>query len=291
MTGSAPRTGPNAVDPRVASNRREHGGTRSRFAGGGFHHADRASAALKPGNAALVEGRSIFHNSVVDPAVSPRLLVSGMNNAKLGRTVEKGAWAGMPIFQLTLEERATCPRTCQLWAECMGNTMHLARRHAHGPALVARLEQELHEHGIANPRGFVVRLHELGDFYSVPYVGSWAQWMLELPMLHVWGYTARLRETPIGELIDTMNSAWPDRWRIRFSVAAETEDAPLQVTTIWRVPESLRQPEGLVCSQQFDKTASCGTCGLCWAPAKDAERIVFVGHGRNVHKGPRGART
>lgn len=273
-TGSAPTTGPNAINPILGGNRRAHGGSRTRFAGTS-HHANQVSASLRADHPAVVEGRPLFPSRVMLATEVPRVLVSGINNAKLGVRVEKGAWAGFPILTLTLPERSTCPRTCENWLSCFGNAMPMPRRHAPGPELVAALDRELRMHALANPRGFVVRLHVLGDFYSVPYVGAWARWMLDIPALHVRGYTARLPGTEIGDLLGAMNVAWPTRWVMRFSVAADAERAPLQVTTIWR------QPEGTVCPQSMERTAACSTCGLCWAPEAAAQRIVFVGHGLN----------
>lgn len=63
---------------------------------------------LVPTHPALVEGRTIFPSTVVAPADSPRLLVSGTNQRKIGRIVSKGRWKGFPLYTLTLEERATC---------------------------------------------------------------------------------------------------------------------------------------------------------------------------------------
>ncbi len=278
---SPPRTGPDAVAPRVGSNTRLPGGSRSRFVGG-THHADRARAALPADHRAVVQAQSLFHKSVVDPKFSPRVLVSGHNNSKLGRTVEKGSWKGMPIFQLTLEERATCPTSCTLWRECYGNTLHLARRHKHGPALIIALRDELDALNAKYPNGFVVRLHVLGDFYSVPYVDFWGRMLVRQENLHVWGYTAWGPETPIGARIAQLNEEFPGGWVVRESVGPDTEPLAMQVTTIWRQPEGPSVDEGMVCPQQFDRTATCGTCGLCWSPAHRNTRIVFVGHGRNT---------
>jgi hypothetical protein len=279
--GFPPRTGPGAIRPASGNNRRLHGGTRTRFVGTG-HHGDRAGASLALSHPAIVEGRTLFPSTVIDADKAPRVLVSGVNNAKIGRVIEKGPWAGFPIFTLTLEERATCPTTCQLWSECMGNAMHWSRRHRAGPPLIAALDNELRILAKAHPCGFAVRLHILGDFYSVEYAQAWSAWLRDLPALHVWGYTARLPGTDIGDAVDALNDGFAKRWRIRFSVATDATREPMQVTTIWRQPASIRQPEGAVCPQQFDKTATCSTCGLCWAPASEAERIVFVGHGKRV---------
>lgn len=150
--------------------------TGTRYEGGALRrfavlapHADRERAALKPGAAPLVEARTVYPATVVDAEESPRLLVSGANQGKIGKRITKGPWRGLPIYCLTLEERATCPASCHEWDSCYGNAMHLARRHRHGPELERLLSAELGHLAERHPDGFAVRLHILGDFYSVRY--------------------------------------------------------------------------------------------------------------------------
>lgn len=244
-------------------------------------HADRAEAALSAQHPAVRNGHTVFPKAVMDAAASPRLLVSGHNSPKLGKAVKKGAWAGMPIYLLSLEERATCPRSCHLWRECFGNSMPFARRHRPGAELEALLGAELVALAERHPTGFVVRLHNLGDFYSPRYAARWAVWLRALPELHVFGYTAHADDSPIANLIERMNGRWPDRCAIRFSRARPSGQA-MEVTTVWRQPEGHRVPEGIVCPAQTGATDCCGTCGLCWAPAAFATPIVFIGHGRRT---------
>ena len=80
--------------------------------------------------------------------------------------ITKGKWKGFPVFGLTLEERATCPRSCEQWLSCYGNGMGQRRayRYEHGPKLLEALDKEL---GIlsSEPKtrnGFAIRLHTLG---------------------------------------------------------------------------------------------------------------------------------
>src|SRR5262249_7429238 len=92
---------------------------------------------------ALVEGRTVFPSTVHNADEGGTLLKSGHNNPKIGRKVLKGHWKGFPIFMLTLEERATCPRTCKLWRACYGNNMHLSDRWRAGPELEHFLVHEV----------------------------------------------------------------------------------------------------------------------------------------------------
>lgn len=242
-------------------------------------HAVREHAALPADHRAIVQARTLFPSTVVNAADAPRLLVSGVNSAKIGNRVRKGPWRGMPIYTLTLEERATCPRSCGLWRECYGNAMPLARRHRPDAETIPLLWDELGDHLDNAPQGIVVRLHVLGDFYSVEYAQAWARWMDKLPGLHVFGYSAHGLHSAIGRVIYGLNETHPDRWAIRRSVAPGGTARSMEATTIWRKPDTTVVPEGLICPAQTHKTAACATCGLCWAPAMRDTRIAFIGHG------------
>lgn len=237
--------------------------------------------ALRSWTRAVVQGETIYRRTVVDAASSPRLLVPGKNQSKIGARVTKGPWAGLPIYTLTLEERATCPRDCAQWRTCYGNDMHFARRHRHGPDLEALLGAELHALAEEHRDGFAVRLHILGDFYSVRYAARWAVWLRWLPQLHLFGFTAWGDDTPIGRLVERMNGAHPDRCAIRFSRRAPSGQG-WEAVTVWReIPRGTTHvAEGILCPQQQGRTDTCGTCALCWSSTMAATPIVFVGHGR-----------
>lgn len=213
---------------------------------------------------ALADGGTLFPGTVVDPARSPRLLVSGMNSRKTGRLVTKGRWSGFPIFTLTLEERATCPRACEQWRTCYGNNMHYARRHAAGAMLEERLADELRALAAAHPGGFVVRLHILGDFYSVDYVRLWARMLDELPALRVFGFTAHPLDSAIGAEVLRLTGRDDGRCWIRFS---GMRLGPLGSVVIDDQAES----RGVVCPAQTGGTDCCATCGLCWASPRTIE--------------------
>lgn len=231
---------------------------------------------LKDDHAAVMNARTLFPSTVVDPADSPALLVSGANSRKLGDRVTKGPWSGFPIYQLSLEERATCPRSCHIWNACYGNGMQLARRHRNTPDLIPYLKAELTDLQDEFPGGFVVRLHVLGDFYSIEYVNAWRGFLDDFPALHVFGYTAWEKTSNIGSAIEGITRYLWDRFAIRFSSA---DPQPQGATTIWRMPEDDIVWEGIVCPAQTDKTDCCGTCGLCWAVSAKDKTIAFIAHG------------
>jgi hypothetical protein len=210
---------------------------------------------------AVVRGRTMFPSRVSE--ANERLLKSGTHQRKLGSHVVKGRWAGMPIFTLTLEERATCPRSCRHWRDCYGNHMHFPKRYKHGTRLENRLDVELQWLSIQHPDGFVVRLHILGDFYSSEYVKRWYGWMEMFPMLRVFGYTARYprQDDDIGHELVKMRLAFGDRWWVRWSDRDEET---------WLATGD----KGIVCPVQTGKTACCGTCALCWTVEKSIRFLV-----------------
>jgi len=230
------------------------------------HSAGVVIGALHP---AYRTGRSIFSSRVFDPDEVQRVLKSGHQSRKIGKTVTKGHWRGFPIFTLTLEERATCPRSCEEWARCYGNNMQAAERIVAGPALEMALRDELAELQRKHPRGFAVRLHVLGDFYSTEYVDLWADALATCPALRVFGFTARDPiSDPIGEAIAVLAQAHPHRFAMRFSGYSGRTRGAITI-------EHDEQTDHIVCPAQLEKTDCCATCALCWHSDRT---IAFIRH-------------
>jgi hypothetical protein len=247
---------------------------------------------------AAMNGKTLFGNRVkaADRSTMGKteLLIKPSTNIKLGKRITKGKFKGFKIYTLTLEERATCPRSCAHWADCYGNNMMYAYRYEAGPALETMLETELAELQRKNPNGFMVRLHILGDFYSVSYVAKWAKWLGMFPALHIYGYTANQHdaiddlERNIGLAILSLRTACPTRFAIRFSgnfndtvwTANSADDA--------RATDAVDAKQAFICPTQISvetgKLAKkgettivpdCGACGLCWTAKKP---VVFLTH-------------
>ena len=67
-----------------------------------YHHAVRG-------------GRTLFPTRVYEAGEVARVLKDGHQSRKIGKVIAKGRRRGWPIYTLTLEERATCPRRCAEW--------------------------------------------------------------------------------------------------------------------------------------------------------------------------------
>lgn len=236
------------------------------------HNDAGAPYRLDPTHIAARLGTSLFREGRLQSArfAGEPLLKSGHNSRKIGKTVVKGKWSGYPVYTLTLEERATCPRSCHHWLDCYGNKMNWPTRFMADGALVPMLDRELRLLAKSGP--FVVRLHVLGDFYSVRYVVQWEQWLDLIPELHVYGYTAWQDDTPIGHAVADVAARRWDRFAVRTSNASRNERSTLSHAD----PHASGIVEnGIVCPAQTGKTECCATCAICWQTQR---RIVFLEH-------------
>lgn len=216
------------------------------------------------------EGRTKFPKSVKSIDQKPTLLVSGHSNVKIGRDVRKAKFRGYWIYTLSLEERKTCPLSCKHWQTCYGNNMPFAGRVDHtDPRFLPTLAKEIAALCLKR-KGVLVRLHALGDFYSVEYVAFWNRMLRTYANLAVYGYTARPPEQGIGYEVRLMNRRHGERCMIRFS------DGGLpRMSTVSIGDESGLPSNAFLCPEQTGKTRCCATCGACWSTKKN---VAFMEH-------------
>ncbi len=222
-------------------------------------------SSLRADHPALAGRRTIFLKSIKKPGETSSIIKPADTNSKLSagkNVIMKGRWKGLRLFQLLLEERATCPKTCAQWANCYGNNMFLAHRIDHrSPRFLPTLEREVAALARRYPQGFVVRLHVLGDFYSKAYVRFWLRMLKQHPQLKIFGYTHRWPEHKdgIGREIQKLNKAGAF---VRFSDRGGEMSANVE-------------GEGIQCPQEVGTSESCLTCALCWQTDKP---IRFIAH-------------
>lgn len=240
---------------------------------------------------AIAENRSMYdYRTKVDP--KPLKLSS---NAKIGRKVLNKTWKNMPIYTLTLEERATCPKTCGHFADCYGNNMAQTARVLHGKDFEKTLVEQLAALASKHKNGFVVRLHVLGDFYSVDYVNLWAEMLQKHSNMYIYGYTHWHPGTPIGDAIFNLWLANKKRFIIRFSdyigaqnvLRANSETMVDQTQGRMFVCPNLQSKKGVRNGRNYPKhiakddrdnyefSLSCGECTLCWETNKT---VIFPTH-------------
>ncbi len=221
---------------------------------------------------------TIYPTSVETPTASSDVLVNGVNNRKIGGDVLVGRLKGAQIMTLALEERATCPRSCIHWLTCYGNNIP-SRRWAHGGALEDAIRRQVPE--LLRKRPLLVRLHVLGDFYSLAYLRMWVELLDAHPDLAVFGFTAWGGGTEIGDAVKRVREAAPDQFAIRTS----GETGPMGSWTIdWPTEKRFVRINGdaaLVCPEQRDANDTgkrgkhCGNCAACW---QSDVAVAFIEH-------------
>ena len=140
----------------------------------------------------------------------------------------------------------------------------------HGPELEAALQKEVAELcGLY--RGVIIRLHVLGDFYSLKYVGLWHQLLIKFDNLAIWGFTGYEPNSPIGAAIRAVRNVFNDRFAVRFSNAPNYNFSANSADLFEPVKN-----QSVICPEQTGATESCATCTICWA-AKDMQ-VLFQTH-------------
>lgn len=147
---------------------------------------------------------------------------------------------------------------------CYGNNMPFAHRYDHThPDFFKQLYGAV-QRLCASHKKVLLRLHVLGDFFSVEYVRFWYAILEEFPELHLFGYTAHPVTSAIGKEIHnmTLHYGW-HRVAIRFSGHAGPRGAVVNST------------EGVTCPEQTGHVPSCAECGACW---NGEDLINFLEH-------------
>lgn len=211
---------------------------------------------LTPNNPALAYAITIHPKSKRSP-LDTAILKSVAGNGKMGKgsnVVTKGKWAGLPMFQMSLEERATCPFDCKQWASCFANNMAFAHRidHTH-PEFLPKLDSEIAGLTARYRHGVVIRPHVIGDYFSPEYAQFWMDQVDRHKNLHLFGFTHWARDSAVGQIISRGNES--DRVWIRFSDQGGEMSANVE-------------GEGFQCPEQTGLTESCLTCGACWSTTR-----------------------
>jgi hypothetical protein len=99
-------------------------------------------------------------------------------------------------------------------------------------------------------------------------VRFWTSALDRFPALHIFGFTARLPGTPIGDLLLKLVSDQWDRFAVRFSGMT----GPMLGSILQGDPGS---DEAIACPAQTGATECCASCMLCIASKRS---ISFARH-------------
>jgi len=221
---------------------------------------------LSPTHQAIVNSQTMYRKNLHDAGNYKYAVIKASTNIKLGKKVTKGHLKGARIFTLTLEERATCDSECEHWLDCYGNNMPFGHRFKANDALMVSIERDLNKLD-AKGKPYLVRLHILGDFFSVEYILFWRRQLAKREYLNVYGYTRNHPTKPLGYALKLVRQEYGKRFAVRFS---NYPDDPFSAQS-----EHV-STGGVGCPVQMNRTDSCGTCTLCWE--MEDKSIIFYDH-------------
>ena len=201
-------------------------------------------------------------------------ILKNSTNKKLGKKVTKGKYINYKFKTLTLVERETCPPDCFHWETCYGNNMPFAHRMSNDDQnlLQKRIYNELLK---STNQLLLIRLHVLGDFFNVKYVKFWSIMLNTFKNIAIYGYTANNINSKIELSRDIAREIiklnYSENSHIRFSNDLKNKFSANSYDVVKPI-----KGESILCPVQEDKTANCGTCGLCWN--QKTQSIIFKTH-------------
>ena len=201
-------------------------------------------------------------------------IIKDSKNIKLGKKVIKGMYNNYKLKTVTLIERETCPADCVHWDDCYGNNMPFAHRisHENQNLLQKRIYNELLN---STNQLLLIRLHVLGDFFNVKYVKFWSIMLNTFKNIAIYGYTANNINSKIELSRDIAKEIiklnYSEHSHIRFSNDLTNSFSANSFDIVKPV-----KGKSILCPVQENKTANCGTCGLCWN--QNSQSIIFKTH-------------
>ena len=163
---------------------------------------------------------TIYENNIFELDNYQFKILKPSTNKKLGKKVLKGKYKDYKFVTLTLVERETCPKDCIHWLNCYGNNMPFAHRISSKNAQL--LEERIYNDLLNSTNQLLlIRLHILGDFFSVKYVKFWRKMLNTFNNIALYGYTANNIKSsiPLSQAIakEIIKLNKNDNCHIRFS--------------------------------------------------------------------------
>ena len=201
-------------------------------------------------------------------------IIKDSKNIKLGKKVIKGMYNNYKLKTVTLIERETCPADCVHWEDCYGNNMPFAHRinHEDQNLLQKRIYNELLN---SSNQLLLIRLHVLGDFFNVKYVKFWSIMLNTFKNIAIYGYTAN----NINSKIELSRDIAKEIIKLNYSKHSHIRFSNDLTNSFSANSYDIVKPvkgKSILCPVQENKTANCGTCGLCWN--QNSQSIIFKTH-------------
>jgi hypothetical protein len=228
---------------------------------------------------------TVYRKNVVDWHVGDREpLKPARDNGKLhGNIVKRGQYAGYAMYSLTLEERATCSPDCGQLKTCYGNNMPFAKRYNVDAILLVAIDMQLAKL-TKNGRRILLRLHILGDFFSVGYVEWWRRTLEKYPTVSAFGYTHWPLLTGQGQAVERLVRDMPQRFAIKRSLdrlnqipqaAQHTIGATIVIKNWADAPKGWIKCPAQMATDRGNNNVGCAECGIACATTTN---VAFVEH-------------
>lgn len=232
---------------------------------------------------------------VREPREGDRILAIAEHNPKLGGDIERRGTA--PSRVVYLEEYGTCSDQCRFKRDgnCWGENSK-ADRFIVTEMFWTKVEHEIVILSLLHSRWFL-RLHGLGDFFSVEYVERWIALATKYEQMWVWGFTGRRRDSNIGHAIQSAMDRFGPRWRTLWSeqVAQRGTTRCFELHELTRTSgeiDLIQHHEGIaypLCPEQIDQfllhksegeIRRCSDCRRCILTDCN---VGFLYHGPDFH--------
>lgn len=274
--------------------------------------------ALPPNSPAILNKGSLFPKSENPATEETNIFVRSTKDRKTGTQIKVGPWKGFPIYTVTLAERTTCWEGCPTYRTCYGNGMPFASRIVPDDNFLKLFNRQARNLAEKHPQGYMVRLHQLGDVYSMDYLNTIQKTFYDVPQMHIWMTTAwpykGCPDAPEGSEIGDAIYQWraeerekakaPDykhRLAIWFSsktahpgsatttiIVPDIENKGTKALNIGKTTNPVNPNEkfnNIVCPEQVGLKADCGSCGLCWSQSfNERSSIRWLLHGPNQER-------
>ena len=151
--------------------------------------------------------------------------------------------------------------------------MPFAHRFKQGKDLEERIEKEISE--LNQNKNYLIRLHILGDFYSIEYVNLWLRLLDQYLNIAIYGYTGISPNSNIGKVIAFGNQKHLATNSKRFNIRYSNRPNILFSANSLDVQKP-QKGKAIICPQQTGQSKGCADCALCWDTEKVA--IIFKTH-------------
>jgi hypothetical protein len=202
-------------------------------------------------------------------------------NAKTGTQGKYGSvriTKGLPIHDCP-DATPACSKACYAlkfatWGTLkQGNAGHYSRLAHENPEELHRLlRRDVLATLIYEPEGFIVRIHEAGDFVNAAHAEVYLRLAVEFPTVTFFGYSRGWVNRAIAPVLVAMNGLL--NANLRESLDRDRPVGTGNAPVAFYGPRELEPADAFKCPEQLGGP-KCGDCGLCW---RSPRPVVFKQH-------------